>query len=373
MNKHLHIVCLDVPYPPDYGGVSDLYYKIVALHAEGILIHLHCFEYGRSRQKELDKYCTEVNYYPRKGILKSFSLSIPYIVNSRRNKVLLKNLLTDNHPILFEGIHCTYFIFHPQLANRKVVVRLHNVEYKYYQNLARSESSFYKKLYFLFESSLLKRYEKKVGAIANCVAVTNLDKEIYIKDLYAKSVKFLPVFIANKKVKSKTGYGDYCLYHGNLSVNENEKVVLWLVSAVFNSLEVPFVIAGKNPSKALLQAASANKNIRVEVNPSPKKMAELIEKAQVNILPSGSSAGVKIKLLNAVFNGRHCVVNNNTVIGTGLEEVCYIAETPQEFITAFKNVYKTPFTEKDILERENILAKFYNNEENARRLIHLLY
>ena len=47
MNKHLHIVSFDVPYPPDYGGAIDVYYKLKALHEEGIKIYLHCFEYGR--------------------------------------------------------------------------------------------------------------------------------------------------------------------------------------------------------------------------------------------------------------------------------------------------------------------------------------
>ena len=48
--KHLHIVCLDVPYPVDYGGVFDLFYKIKALSEAGVKIHLHCFEYGRGQQ-----------------------------------------------------------------------------------------------------------------------------------------------------------------------------------------------------------------------------------------------------------------------------------------------------------------------------------
>jgi hypothetical protein len=64
--KKLHIVCHDVPWPADYGGVVDLFYKLKALHAEGVKIILHCFLYGeRSRQDELNKYCEEVHYYKR--------------------------------------------------------------------------------------------------------------------------------------------------------------------------------------------------------------------------------------------------------------------------------------------------------------------
>jgi hypothetical protein len=50
MNKTLHIICHDVPWPADYGGVVDLFYKIKALHDEGVKIKLHCFDYGRGKR-----------------------------------------------------------------------------------------------------------------------------------------------------------------------------------------------------------------------------------------------------------------------------------------------------------------------------------
>lgn len=373
LSRHLHIVCLDVPYPADYGGVVDLFYKIVALHEEGILIHLHCFEYGRGKQNELEKYCVEVNYYSRQPAFKSVSLRTPYIVKSRRNKRLFKNLLKDQYPILFEGIHCTYYLFHPALAKRKMPVRLHNVEYVYYSNLAKTEVSFFKKKYFLLESKLLRQYEKKVAAQALCLTVTEFDEQFYRQHLGARSVSYLPVFIKNELVESKTGYGGYCLYHGNLSIKENENMVLWLINEVFNTVSIPFVVAGKNPSIHLAEAVKANKNICLEADPSDDNLFDLIQNAQVNILPAQNSAGIKIKLLNAVFNGRHCLVNTIAVSGTGLETTCAVAETGSEFIKAIEMFYKLSFTEDDILKRQKILDEKYNNRKNALRLIRLIY
>ena len=52
-NKHLHIISFDVPYPANYGGVIDVFYKIKALHAKCVKIHLHCFEYGRAEARVL--------------------------------------------------------------------------------------------------------------------------------------------------------------------------------------------------------------------------------------------------------------------------------------------------------------------------------
>jgi hypothetical protein len=59
-DRKLHIVCHDVPYPPDYGGVFDLYYKIRTLHEQGIQILLHCFTSGREEQPILKTLCEQV-------------------------------------------------------------------------------------------------------------------------------------------------------------------------------------------------------------------------------------------------------------------------------------------------------------------------
>jgi hypothetical protein len=53
LEKHLHIISFDVPYPANYGGVIDVFYKLKNLHKAGVKIILHCFEYGRGEQKEL--------------------------------------------------------------------------------------------------------------------------------------------------------------------------------------------------------------------------------------------------------------------------------------------------------------------------------
>jgi hypothetical protein len=81
LSRHLHIVCLDAPYPLDYGGAVDMYGKIRALHKAGINIHLHYFDHKkRGNAEELARYCETVDVYDRKLGRKGFSYTIPYIV-----------------------------------------------------------------------------------------------------------------------------------------------------------------------------------------------------------------------------------------------------------------------------------------------------
>lgn len=363
------MVCFDVPYPPDYGGVFDLFYKIKALHALGIQIHLHCFEYGRGEQTELKKYCKTIFYYKRKKFLRASELRLPYIVSSRINVLLIENLLKDNFPVLLEGIHCTYYLYNGQLENRKVLVRLHNVEFQYYRQLAKWATKVDKKMYYRIESRLLKKYERMISKKAKLITVTEKDKETYQTFFSAKDVEFLPVFLPCEEVRSQAGRGHFCLYHGNLSVVENEKAVFWLLDHVFPQTDFHLIIAGKNPSSGLKTRVGKNRNVELIENPLQEKMDELIRDAQIHLLPSFNSTGIKIKLLNALFNGRFIITNHAAIEGTGLESLCEIAEDANVFREKIKDLFEFPFDENEISKRKAVLASIYNNEKNARQLM----
>lgn len=373
MEKHLHIVCLDVPWPVDYGGAFDLFYKIKALHEKGVLIHLHCFKYNRSEQPELNKYCVEVNYYPRNCGHKGFSNCVPYIVSSRSNEALINNLLKDDYPVLLEGIHCTWPLYVDKLSNRKVLLRLHNVEYAYYHHLYRHERSLLKKLYFYNESRLLKRYEERLAARVPIVAVAEKDADLYKEKFHATAITHLPVFIPFQEVKSLEGLGTYCLYHGNLSISENEKAAIWLLEKVFCGLKVPFIIAGKNPSPRLKRIAQQRCHTCLIENPDEEQMKDLIAKAQINILPSFNATGIKLKLLNALFNGRHCLVNEAAVAQTGLDAACHIGGNALAFQEIIMQLYRHVFGEEEVRLREKLLYGLFNNEKNATYLIKELF
>ena len=369
--KHLHIITHDVPYPADFGGVVDLFYKIKWLHQIGIKINLHCYTNKRPQQNELKKYCVSVNYYKRKKI-SALSLSIPFIVNSRSDVMLLKNLEEDDYPILMEGIHCSYYLQHPHLKARQFFLRLHNVEFKYYEQLAKHETNFLKKWYYSYEAKLLKKYEKLIADKVQIWTVSTEDLLFYKKSFGANKIQFIPVFLPYDAVNISAGKGSYCLYHGNLSINENEIAALWLMEKVFNSIKIPLIIAGKNPSKKLKSEAKKYKFVSIVESPTEENMQLLIQNAQINVLPSFNKTGVKLKLLNALHNGRHCIVNNAGTEGSGLNELCVIAESANNFKEQMVLLFNQPFTQKEMQYRSAALKKLYNNEQNARLISEML-
>lgn len=366
----LHIVSFDIPFPPNYGGVIDIFYKLKALSKQGVKINLHCFEYNRPPVKELEKYCSRVHYYKRDTAKSQLFHRLPYIVVSRSSQQLIKNLLEDDAPVLFEGLHSCYFLNDERLKNRMRIVRTHNVEHDYYQSLARVESDIFKRYYFFNESEKLKVFENVLEHASHIAAISPNDKA-YFKRKFGNAV-YLPAFHSNEKVRSQTGSGTYALYHGNLSIGENHQAALFLVQEVFNELEHPLVIAGNKPAKELRDAINKSHNIKLMADISTEEINRLISESHINVLPTFQPTGIKLKLLTALFNGRHALVNTTMVENTGLEKLCHIADSRNEFRKKIKALFKKEFATHDLEKRKKILFENFSNETNAGILLNLL-
>lgn len=371
MAQKLHIVSFDIPFPANYGGVIDVFFKIRALSNLGVKIHLHCFEYHRAPNKELEKYCEKVSYYPRKISSRLLFHKLPYIVISRQSEELVNQIQRTNAPVLMEGLHCTWLLNDRYWNNRNMIVRTHNIEHEYYKQLARIEKNLFKKYYFLNESTKLATYETILTHSSGICTITDKEKEYFNK--YHHNVATVSGFHGHNTVLSNPGRGNYVLYHGNLSVGENHKAAMTLIENLGGN-KVNLVVAGNNPRKELKDKCKEYKNIKLEVNPDDQKLRDLIREAQINLLITFQPTGLKLKLLNALFEGRHCIVNQEMVIGTGLEDTCTVLDStePEPMIEAIDKYYKEEFTIDQIKERD-ILLRPYIDTKNAEALMKMLF
>jgi hypothetical protein len=371
LNKDLHIITLDVPYPPDYGGMIDTYYRIKTLSHLGVQIHLHCFKYGRPPSPELESLCTTINYYNREpGLIPHLTL-LPYSIKSRNSDKLLKNLQKDDFPILFDGIHTTFHLVHPSLSGRKKFVRTHNIEHHYYSSLSEYDSNTLRKLYFKAESLRLRRYEKVLNKADGLFAIAPADFE-YFNNKYHNAELIMP-FHPFIRIESQPGVGEYCLYHSNLSVSENIAAAEFLITKVFSKVHHTCILAGKNPPGHLFELSSRFSNIRIIPNPDNSTMTELIRNAQINILPGFAVNGLKLKLLIALCSGRHCIANETMIRSTRIEELCHIANTAESMIENINILMHKPFTEEMITARERVISEHYNNVVSGKKIISLIF
>ncbi|WP_423128656.1 hypothetical protein [Gaoshiqia sp. Z1-71] len=367
MGKKIHVISFSVPYPADYGAVIDVYYKLKALQQAGLNIILHCFENGRLPAPELDALCEKVYYYPTKNGMFSQLSCLPNVVSVRNHPDLLKNLLDEIAPVLFEGIQSCYLFDHPLLSAYQKIVRVHHIEHLYFANMAGSEKSAGKKYYYRLEAYRLKQFEKKLKSASQLIGLSSTDTE-YFKASYGNAL-YVPAFHPHAKVISKPGKGDYILFHGNLSLTENLDVVKYLLRKIFSEITVPFVIAGKNPPAWLVSKAKVIPHVSVIGNPTKGEMTNLIREAQICLVPGFHTTGLKLKLLASLFCGRHCLTNSTMLYGSGLSKLCHIADTPEEMINLIGRYMELGFTSGEIIKRRHELENLYSNEKNAKKIL----
>lgn len=362
-NNKIHIICLDVPYPPNYGGAIETFYKIKSLQSIGVKLHVHAFVYGDRQESELlESQVDEVSYYRRNTTIIKLFGHIPYIVNTRESKKLLNNLLADEAPIIFDGLHTTAFLTHPQLKNRVKIVRMHNVEWIYYQHLADIEHYYLKKLYFRHESSKLKDWETTLLETTKISCLSTRD-EGYYKKKGISQVNFVPAFHENEHCTSLIGRGNYLLFHGNLNISDNIKSLYHFINNRLEGDISHLKVAGKCSNNRLSSRLKKDFGENLELNPDLDRMSSLVKNAHINLALGNAPTGVKLKLINSLFQGRFCVADEDSVMGSGLD---HLVIKSQDF--NFDEWRERPFTEEDLHVRKQGLG-IYNNIENAKILI----
>lgn len=357
----------DVPFPPDYGGAIDVYYRIKALHSLGVEITLHCFEYGRGMPDELKKITHQVYYYRRRKSFFSWLDKLPFIVKTRSTKHLIRRLLENNSPILFEGLHSTYFLEDERLKNRLKMVRTHNIEHEYYSQLAE-RSSGYKKTFYKSEAKKLRQYEAILKSADVILAIQENEAEHFKK--YCSRTFVLPASTFNMVYHGFDHTKPYFLYHGNLSVNENEEGAKWLIKEVFAPLEWchKLLIAGKNPSQSLISFCKSH-GVMLTANPDDLEMRTILELARVHVFYSTQNTGIKLKLLNALHSNGHVIANPKMLEGSELNEVCLMAKDARDYQSLIQDKIQVELSPIDIEKRASFLMEKYSTEANCSRII----
>lgn len=368
MAETIHIISFDIPLPANYGGVIDVYYKIKALKEIGINVILHAYQYGRDADPKLNKICQKVYYYHRRTYINPFTGAMPYIVKTRNTKELLQNLLLDEHPILFEGLHTTYYLGHQALKNRFKMVRMHNIEHHYYKHLERAEPNFFKKYFFRNEADKLRRYQN-ILKHANTIFAISPNDEAYLKKRF-DNVQYLPAFHSNSEIIASGSTEPFVLYHGNLSVSENYTAAMTLINNVFSKLQTKCIVAGNNPPKELMELARRYPNIDLLSDVTTDQLHQLISKAHVNVLYTHQNTGIKLKLLNVLYRGHFVVVNDLMVKGTGLEDICHISYSFEEMVKSINQLLINNFDQNELEARKAILYTEFNNKKSAQIINH---
>jgi hypothetical protein len=364
----LHLVAHNVPWPADNGGLMDVFYKVRALAEIGVRVHLHAFVYDRPPSEELLRYCASVNWYPRRHNPLLLLKPEPFIVASRRHTALRKALRQKTLPILFDTLHTTAFLGHPALRDQPQFVRTHNIEHHYYRGLSAAAQELLRKSYYKLEACKLQTYEKNLRKAAGLFAISAADAEHFAQ--YAPTETILPFHPYHFQVPEETEA--FALYHGNLSVEENQKAAEWLLTEVWHRPEVqgiPLIIAGNGAPESLKRRVYANPNVQLRDNISLADILKLVEKARLHVLPTFQATGVKLKLIAALAKGLQVLCNTWMVKGTGLEDCVTIADNAEDFAqSAWKLFHQAQLPASQLQARRHVFETQLDNRKNAEKI-----
>jgi len=365
----IHIVSFDNPYPPNYGGVIDVFYKIKALNLLGYEIYLHCFVSEKIEcSQELKAITKEVFFYKYfKNPFLQF-LKTPFSVACRNNKQLVKNIQKINAPILFEGLKTTFLVNKNEFKEYFKILRLHNIEQDYFAGLAISEKSWPQKMIFYLESFKYGNYENVISKFDKTITLSNYENN-YINNKFGNSV-YVPVFHGNENVLPLIGKGSFALYHGDLQTADNRKAVLFLVSVFKELPNFKLIIASGSNENFVNDVIGKQENVTFEKIKNFEHLQELLQQAHINISWSFQRSGTKLKVINALFNSRFSIINENVIDDDVVSGLCVTVFNKEQLIDKIKELENATFEDFD--KRKKILEVYLNDIKNAELIDKLI-
>ncbi len=368
---HLHVIVPALPYPPTRGVVIDTYFRLQALKAEGMDLHLHIFMEGSEEiAPEFYDLAYELHLYPLHKSFTGLNRPYPKAIHQRHHPDLLARLQLDDIPILFEGLASTYYLTHEDLRRRKCLVRLPRVEWKFEQGFTHFNRGLNLQQAQSREAKRWQKFESTLGVANHLLAMSESDKAYY--DALG-SCSLIPPFHGHGKVSSPLGRGDYFLFHGDLSRPDVHAAAMFLIHQIFSDLSmIPLIIAGDHPGPNLISAVNEFEHITLKPEPGRGELSEMLHQAHGHVLPSFMAGPISHRLINALFMGRFVVVNPDMVEGTGLAFGTDLAQNPDEMKRLVFDLWHREFTEIDLAQRKAALGGRFRDQVNARKLIEIL-
>jgi len=361
----LNVVCFDYPYPPNYGGIIDVFFKVKKLNKLGVSIVLHVFtDRVDVDHPQLKEVSSQIFYYDINKKWYYFFYNKPFSVLTRNHKDLLQNLKLNNSPILFEGLKSTYCCQDEQLDGRVKLLRYHNIEHDYYNGISKSESNLLKKKIYSLEASKYKKYENILPKFDKVFTLSIFETNHV--DLKFGNAKYIPAFHGNKQLQELSEYGEYVLYHGDLSISDNIKSVLFLIDAFKRIQTIKFVIASGSNEALITKKIKGYNHIKFEKIKDFNHLKQLFKKSHVCVSWSFQQSGTKLKLINALFNSRFNVVNKNVVDDVSILSICNVVNTKAELVNKVLELMTKPYNDIIINSKQIVLNSKLSDSNNAK-------
>lgn len=348
-----------VPYPPNSGVLLRGYNVIRQLHRHN-KIYLLAFshpdvlkteELMKESLRELGRFCELVEYFPLRPkkstlhkyltIFESIFSRVPFSVHAYKS-FLYRNRIDEIvraekiDLIHFDTIALAQFFYNARKLPQAVTH--HNIESSVMERRALVEKNWFLKSYLSIQAKKIKRYEISECRKFNCNIVVSDDDAEELKQL---SPGINTVTIANGSdtsffLPNSSKEKPNCIIHVGRLRAANLDSLNYFLSAVWplikeKNKDVHLKIVGGEVPGYVNELAQKEDNI--SVTGFVEDIRPQINEASVVVVPLRFGGGTKLKVLNAMSQGKAIVTTSIGSEGIGVSpgKNIFIADDPIEF------------------------------------------
>lgn len=300
-----------------------------------------------------------------KTLMQKKPLQVALYWNKKMNKCIIEN---QNKYDLILGNSVRNAEYLLNISSNKAYLDLHDAASYNYMNLI-VKLHFPKKLLYIIEYNLLKKYECWVSRkIKNICIISNADRE-YLKRNGAEitNMQVIPVAVRDdvRNMKKCVCNDEISVcFLGKMSYQPNEDAVLWFVKEVFPVIkekykEFKFYIIGVEPTRKVTELSALN---GVVVTGFLENPYEIVEKCVAMVVPIRNGAGMQNKILESMVVGTPCIISS--IAEEGLNGINYktyiVANSKNDYIESIERI----ITDNELRNKiSNEGKKFVNQYE----------
>lgn len=337
-----------LPYPLNDGGNIATYNNILHLKKKGHKVDLLSFNTKKHfvdpapLAEIVNVHAVEIDtQVTLKGAAFNLLSRLPYNISRFKNEhftKVLKHVLSQKEfdIIQIEGSYMGIYLKQIRaLSSAKVVLRAHNIEYRIWDRMSKSESDPLKSMYVKYLKSGIEKFERGIAKqFDGIIPITNVDASFFKEEAPRIPLQVIPAGVNIKDESPAEGaLSDSLFMIGNLQWMPNLDSIDWFLENAWKKVKsaIPNAslhIAGKNPPKRIMDLKLDGLTVHGMVDSAE----DFMNAHSIMLVPLLSGSGMRIKIIEGMAASK-CIVS--TPIGAeGIEakngEEIIIAE-PDDF------------------------------------------
>ncbi|MEO5674085.1 MAG: glycosyltransferase family 4 protein, partial [Chitinophagales bacterium] len=382
-----------VPFPPNSGYPIVVYNTIKGLLQLGLEITLFSINTNKHRVDVDDIYDpvfdsikfhsfsldTEVNVWGALfNVFSNQSYNVSRYFDDEAAK-LLEDILRENEfdIIQLEGLFLLpYLLSVRKFSKAKIVLRAHNIEHLIWERNSKMAKPGAKKWYLQSLAARMKEFEiYNLNSCDALVPISNIDAAKFVELGCKLPIHTTPVGMSlNGIAESGIGIEPSSLcYIGSMDWLPNREGIEWFLEVVWPKVlasfpDTKFFLAGRNFPDDFPGHSYPNVEIVGEVENSHS----FLRSKSMLIVPLFSGSGVRVKIIEAMAEGRPVV--STTVGAEGMNATdnvnILIADTPDAFARQIKRLLKDQEEANRIGENaKGFIAENFDNKKIIQDLL----